>query len=223
MNNLILFDLDGTLIDTPSAIVEVFGEVLASMGAQARPASEIRSTIGLPLEQAFSLLLEVPVNSDQVGTGVKLYQNCFKERILPKANDLIFPGVVKGLKSLHQQGFILTIATSKFYSSADVLLKASGLQDYFKMVVGADQVKKPKPDPEVGCLIMKTFGISPKHTVMVGDTTHDLFMAKAAGMHSIAVTYGVHSAQELQSASPTWMASSFDQVVEQIESQGLES
>jgi len=85
------------------------------------------------------------------------------------------------------------------------------------MVVGADQVTRPKPDPQMGQVIMLEFGVSPESAVMVGDTTHDLLMAKAAGMRSIAVTYGVHSVQELKSADPTWIVDTFDDVLKCVQ------
>jgi phosphoglycolate phosphatase len=217
MTYIVIFDLDGTLVDTPRAIVEAFTAAFASMGVQAQDASAIRATIGLPLERAFSRLLGVPLDDEQVDQGVKAYQVSFKELILPKAGELIFPGVADGLATLRSQGVPLAIATSKFYASADALLKSAGLRDLFSVVVGADQVSQPKPNPEMGQLIMEKLGVSAERAVMVGDTTHDLLMAKAAGMRSIAVTYGVHSVQELKSSDPTWIADTFDDVLKYIQ------
>ncbi len=193
MTYVVAFDLDGTLVDTPSAIVETFTAAFASMGVQPRHASAIRATIGLPLEQAFGKLMGVSVNDAAVARGVQQYQVLFKELILPRAEKLLFPGV------------------------ADALLTAAGLRDRFTMVVGADQVMWPKPDPEMGQVIMREFGVPAARAVMVGDTTHDLLMAKAAGMRSIAVTYGVHSVQELKSADPTWIADTFDDVLKCVQ------
>ncbi len=145
--------------------------------------------------------------------GVSAYQVQFAELILPKAAELVFPGVADGLAALRDQGFLLAVATSKFYRSADALLTAAGLRDQFDLVIGADQVTNPKPHPEMGELILSKLGVDPAHAIMVGDTTHDLQMAAAAGLRSVAVTYGVHSEAELGSASPTWLAGSFDEVV----------
>jgi phosphoglycolate phosphatase len=212
-----IFDLDGTLVDTPLAIVETFTAAFASMGVPAREAKAIRATIGLPLEKAFSKLLEVPLDDGLVAQGVRQYQVLFRELILPKAARLLFPGVAEGLSELRGQGVALAVATSKFYSSADALLRAAGLRDQFNMVVGADQVKQPKPNPEMGLMILQALGVSADRAVMVGDTTHDLLMAKAAGMRSVAVTYGVHSLQELKSSDPTWIADTFDDVLKCIQ------
>ncbi len=212
-----LFDLDGTLVDTPRAIVETFTAAFASMGVHDRDPAAIRATIGLPLEQAFSRLLEVPLTDPRVAQGVKQYQAFFKELILPKASTLLFPGVVEGLEALRGQGIALAVATSKYYASADALLKAAGIREHFDLVVGADQVSQPKPHPEMGEFIMRTLKVSAEHAVMVGDTTHDLKMARAAGMRSVAVSYGVHSVQELKSSEPTWLANTFDDVLQCIQ------
>lgn len=217
MTYVVVFDLDGTLVDTPSAIVETFTATFASMGVQSRDASTIRATIGFPIEQAFGNLMGVPVDDAAVIRGVQQYQALFKELILPRAERLLFPGVASGLATLHDQGLTLAVATSKFYASADALLTAAGIRHRFAMVVGADQVIRPKPDPEMGQTIIQELGVSAERAVMVGDTTHDLLMAKAAGMRSIAVTYGVHSVQELRSADPTWIADTFDDVLKCVQ------
>jgi pseudouridine-5'-phosphate glycosidase len=209
----VIFDLDGTLIDTPRAIVETFAATFAAMGVTARDPAVIRATIGLPLERAFSQLLEVSLDDDRVAHCVERYQVLFRELILPQARSLIFPGVAEGLETLRGQGFALAVATSKFYASADALLRAAGLREHFSVVVGADQVTQPKPAPEMGRLIMDRLGVSAERAVMVGDTTHDLLMASAAGMRSVAVTYGIHSVQELRSSAPTWMADTFHDVL----------
>jgi len=217
---VVIFDLDGTLVDTPRAIVETFTAVFATMAVPPRDPAAIRATIGLPLERAFSQLLGVGLDDPTVAQAVAHYQTLFRELVLPRASSLIFPGVADGLAALRSRGVSLAVATSKFHASADALLKAAGLRDHFDLVVGADQVAAPKPSPDIGQLIMTTLGVPAERAVMVGDTTHDLLMAKAAGMRSIGVTYGVHSAQELASTNPTWIADSFGDVLSCV-TQGL--
>lgn len=216
MNRLVIFDLDGTLIDTPSGIVEAFTDVFRTMGVEEKKFAEIRDTIGLPLEEAFSNLLGMPCNNECIAEAITLYHKAFGNLILPKAEMLIFPGVLDGLSRLHDLGCILAIATSKYYKSADTLLEAAKIRGQFDVLVGADQVKKPKPDTEMGLKIMRGLGVSEDCAIMVGDTTHDIKMARSLGINSVAVTYGVHSNTILSTAQPTWMADTFDDVVTQI-------
>lgn len=213
MTGLAAFDLDGTLVDTPRAIVAAFTAAFGAMGVVAPAAAAIRATIGLPLQQAFGDLLRVAPDDPQAALGVEHYQAVFRELVLPEAATLVFPGVADGLAALRAEGVTLAVATSKFQANAEALLAAAGLLDHFQLVVGADRVTRPKPDPEMGLLVLRELGFPAGRAVMVGDTTHDLLMAAAAGMRSIGVTYGVHSVPELRSAGPTWLAESFDEVL----------
>ncbi|MEU6224709.1 HAD-IA family hydrolase [Streptomyces sp. NPDC047042] len=216
MTRVAMFDLDGTLVDSPRAIVEAFGVAFETMGADPRDPADIRATIGLPLEQAFAKLLGMPQDDPRVAEGVARYQEAFRTVILPRARSLVFPGVPEGLDALRRAGVVLTVATSKFHTSADALLAAAGLRDLFTVLIGADDVTYPKPHPESGLRILEQLDARPEHAVMVGDTTHDLRMAEAAGIASVAVTYGVHQRPELESARPTYVAETFPEVVAHI-------
>ncbi len=213
MTLAVAFDLDGTLIDTPSAIVETFAAVFAAMGEPAPDAAATRATIGLPLAKAFGTLLGRSADDARVVEAIGHYQMLFRELVLPRGQELIFPGVVEGLSTLRDQGMILAVATSKFRSSAEALLRSAGIWDEFTLVIGADQVTRPKPDPEMGLLVMRTLGVAADRTVVVGDTTHDLQMAKAAGVRAIAVSYGVHTAPDLRALGPITVADTFTDVV----------
>lgn len=213
MKSAMIFDLDGTLIDTPSGIVEAFSVTLKSIGAASIDAAAIRATVGLPLEKAFAGLLEIAPDDAKISHAIKQYQSAFTEIVLPKAKELIFPGVITGLTTLKARGFALAVATSKFYASAEALLKAAELWEFFDVVVGADQVTHPKPHPEMGHLVLQKLNVLPVNAIMVGDTTHDILMARDAGMRAIAVTYGVHTITKLQSSEPTWTINAFADVL----------
>ncbi|MET8757806.1 HAD family hydrolase [Lentzea sp. NPDC004782] len=213
MNRCVIFDLDGTLVDTPRGIVTTFAEVFAQLDLPEVDSSSIRATIGLPLPAAFAKVLGTAQDEPVVATCVELYQSTFRGIVLPVAAQLVFPGVLDGLRSLREDGFLLAVATSKFVRNAEALLVAAGLREEFSAVVGADQVTKPKPDPESGFVVLQRLDVSPANAVMVGDTTHDVLMAHGAGMSSIGVTYGVHSVDQLLGAGPTWLVDSFAGVV----------
>ncbi len=213
---LAIFDLDGTLVDTPSGIVRAFSSVLVENGFQAVDEQAIRQTIGLPLETAFTHLMTIDPQDERIPQLVKAYQQAFRELVLPGARQLIFPGVVAGLETLRSQGVMLAIATSKVSASALALLEATGLLPFFCRVLGADQVKQPKPHPEMAEVLMAHCQVSAADTCMVGDTTHDLLMAQQAGIRGMGVEWGVHSREQLQLMAPYHLATTFDQTVEAI-------
>lgn len=213
VNRAVIFDLDGTLVDTPRGIVTTFAAVFAQLDLPTVDSGSIRGTIGLPLPAAFAKVLGVSEDEPVVATCVELYQSTFRKIVLPMASQLVFPGVFDGLSSLREDGFLLAVATSKYIRNAEAVLVAAGIREEFSVVVGADQVSRPKPDPESGFVVLQRLGVSAANAVMVGDTTHDVLMAHGAGMSSIGVTYGVHSVEQLLSANPTWLVDSFAGVV----------
>ncbi|MET9418441.1 HAD family hydrolase [Streptomyces klenkii] len=216
MTTLAVFDLDGTLVDTPRGITETFTAVFTAAGLQAPPAAQIRATIGLPLETAFSQLMAVAPHDEQVAQAVRHYQEAFRDIVLPRAAHLLFPGVTDGLTALRDEGIVLAVATSKFRANADALLAAAGIDSFFHMVVGADEVTHPKPHPASGQMILDKLAVPAERAAMVGDTTHDMLMAHACGMRSIGVTYGVHSEQQLRAVRPTAVAHTFSDVLAHI-------
>ncbi|MFD4639729.1 HAD family hydrolase [Lentzea sp. NPDC058436] len=213
MRRCVIFDLDGTLVDTPRGIVTTFAAVFAQLDLPTADSPTIRGTIGLGLPAAFAKILGVPEDEPVVTRCVELYRPTFRKIVLPVASQLVFPGVYDGLRSLRENGFLLAVATNRFVAPAEELLTAAGLRDEFSVVVGADQVPEPKPDPAAGLLVLDRLGVTPDNAVMVGDTTYDIDMARGAGMSSVAVTYGVHGADQLLSAGPTWLAGSFAEAV----------
>jgi phosphoglycolate phosphatase len=212
MNAAILFDLDGTLIDTPSGIVETFIATMQEMGRGNHDSAAIRATIGMPLPKAFGDLLGCAADAPEVTHAVGRYQALFRTIVLPKADSLVFPGVLQGLESLRGSGYRLAVATSKVQASAESLLHAANLSGSFDLVVGADRVTHPKPHPEMGIAILRTLQADATKSWMIGDTTHDLFMAHAAGLRSIAVTYGVHALDTLRQANPTCIVDHFGEI-----------
>lgn len=213
---LAIFDLDGTLVDTPSGIVRAFSSVLRANGLAAVDELAIRNTIGLPLEVAFSQLMGIEKDNPRTPGLVLAYQQAFREQVLPVAPELVFAGVTDGLTKLREQGVVLAIATSKVSKSALALLEAAGLLHFFAKVLGADDVANPKPHPEMALTLMADFHTPAALTCMVGDTTHDLLMARQAGIHGLGVTWGVHSREQLAQMEPAQIATRFEQTVDAI-------
>ncbi|HYQ62145.1 HAD family hydrolase [Actinophytocola sp.] len=199
MNPAVLFDLDGTLIDTPSGIVTVLREVLAE-GGRTAPEADIRATVGRPLDAAFSALVGLPPDSPEVASSVARFRLLFRERVVPGARELIFPGILDVLAGLRGTGRQLAIVTSKVETSAREILAAAGMVNMFDVIVCHGMAPRGKPFPDLALLAANLLGRSPEQCVVVGDSVDDVRMAVAAGMRAVGVGYGVATPDQLGAA-----------------------
>jgi len=209
----VIFDLDGTLVDTPYVIVQTALSALAEKGCKGPTADAIRATIGLPLTVAFSGLLGLPEHSDDVQGCVAEYRRLWRERVVPRSKEFLYPGVAEGVAELHRSGLRLGVATSKAQAGAIAQLEAAGIAPYFEVVAGYDAVARPKPEPDLALHVLERLGKRADAAVLVGDTTHDLLMARAAGLRAVAVTYGAQSEEMLRGADPPFLARDFREVL----------
>jgi phosphoglycolate phosphatase len=205
----LLLDLDGTLVDTPQAIVDVAQSTLAALGQKRVEPQAIRDTIGLPLPVALGTLLGT--SPAAASEAVAIYRVLWRTHVTPLIPRLLYPGVRDGLERLRERGLKLAVVTGKAQEGADSTVDAAGLRPLVDVVLGYTAVPNPKPAPDIALEALKRLGT--KNALVVGDTTHDVRMAHAAGLRSIAVTYGAQSETALRSASPTWIAHTFPEVV----------
>jgi len=207
----LLFDLDGTLVDTPQAIVDVAQGTLAALGLPPAEPQAIKDTIGLPLPVALGRL---------IGTGpagaadaVEIYRVLWRAQVTPRIPQLLYPGVREGLDELKRADLRFGVVTGKAQDGADSTVAAAGLKQLMDVVLGYTSVANPKPAPDIALLALEKLGIPPAGAVLVGDSVHDIEMALRAGIRSIAVTYGAQPEAELRAVAPTWVAHSFPEVV----------
>ncbi|WP_105971357.1 HAD family hydrolase [Streptomyces geranii] len=196
----VLFDLDGTLLDTPGAIVSVLDKVLAESGRPVPSPERVRATVGRPLAAVFAELLELEQEHGEVERSVARFRELFREDVVPGARSLIFPGVPELLERLRAQGLALAIVTSKIRPSALELLEPAGLVHHFDAVVCHGMAPRGKPHPDLALLAARELGREPGDCVVVGDAVDDMRMAGAAGMRALGVAYGVATAGQLTSA-----------------------
>ena len=195
--DLLVFDWDGTLLDSTGAIVEAVQAACRDLG-QPEPSDEhARQVIGLGLAEA--LRHSVPGLADeQFPQMVERY----KYHYLSLDHELrLFDGIRELLAELHASGFLLAVATGKSRRGLDRSLVQSGLSVYFSASRCADECFS-KPHPQMLDELMAEFAVPPERTLMVGDTTHDLQMAINAGVAGLAVGYGAHSAAALDALNP---------------------
>ncbi|MGQ0654653.1 MAG: HAD family hydrolase [Betaproteobacteria bacterium] len=193
---LIVFDWDGTIIDSPAAIVQCIQEAAREMGLRVPEAERASHVIGLGL--ADSLQLAVPdLPAHRYAEFVALYRKHFRAR---EVSMPLFEGMKDLLAELKGRT-ALAIATGKSRRGLDRALDATGLRPLFASSRCADETH-PKPHPAMLLELMDEFGVSNTNTIMIGDTSHDLEMARAAGVDAVAVTYGAHPETGLRACGP---------------------
>ncbi|MET8040411.1 HAD family hydrolase [Micromonospora sp. NPDC005215] len=211
----VVLDLDGTLVDTPQAIATITADILAELGRPAPP-ERIRPLVGRPLDSNFAELLDVPADHADVATAIGLYKQRFGKHVKEHGRDLLYPGVLTGLRTLRERGLPLAIATSKVQEAAVKTVTATGIADLFDAVAGHDSVANGKPAPDLALHASGLLGVPPEACVGIGDGPGDMTMGRAAGMLNIAVTYGVGSADELRAAGADLVADSFTEAVDLV-------
>jgi phosphoglycolate phosphatase len=194
---LIVFDWDGTLIDSAGTIVECIREASRDMGLEDPGHERASHVIGLGLHD--SLRIAVPgLPQERYLEFVELYRRHFRAR---EDAMRLFPGVPELLEALASRGRLLAVATGKSRRGLDRALEASGLRDRFTATRCADETN-PKPHPAMLLELMRALEVPPERALMVGDTSHDLEMAKGAGVDALAVSYGAHPEPALRALAP---------------------
>lgn len=202
----IIFDFDGTLMDTAPVILATMEATISEMGLPRCSTEQCRATIGMRLEDIPGVLFPgVPDISAQYALT---YECIFAEKNRPGVARP-FPGVVDTLRTLHSLGYTMAVASSRGHASLQEFLHGMGLADVFCMIVGGDDVSEAKPAPEPVLSICRATGWQAADTLVVGDATYDILMGRNAGCPTCAVTYGNQSREQLLTASPGFVIDSF--------------
>ena len=187
---LIVFDVDGTLVDSQHLIVAAQGMAFAEHGLAAPSRTESLSVVGLSLPQAFRRL----VGEDGPIEGLsESYKRAFNIlRLDPNYEEPLFPGMGELVARLHARDDVrLGIATGKARRGVDRLIETHGWAGWFATTQSADDAPS-KPDPAMLVQAMAAAGAEPGATMMIGDTTYDMAMAVSAGVAAIGVAWGYH-------------------------------
>jgi phosphoglycolate phosphatase len=195
---LVVFDWDGTLIDSEARIVACMAAAIADVGLPQRPPAALRNVIGLGLREALTTLF--PDGDPEAHQHLtERYRHHFLfANPTPSAP---FPGSLATLEWLAGQGYHLAVATGKGRTGLDKALKETGFGRFFAATRSADETAS-KPDPLMLREIMAELEVPPSQTLMVGDTEYDLAMARNAGTDALGVSYGVHERRRLLALGP---------------------
>lgn len=213
---LIVFDCDGTLVDSQHLIFAAIGQAFDSLAQPVPGLDDVRRIVGLSLVEAMSVL--VPQGGDDLHLELaEAYKSAFKDlRSERKVQAPLFPLVAETLEALGEAGFLLGIATGKSRVGLAFTLEEHALAPYFTTLQTADDAPG-KPHPGMLEQAMNEVGATPQSTVLVGDTVYDIEMAKNAGVAGVGVDWGYHPPEELKQAGANAIIASFGELPSIVE------
>ncbi len=195
---LLIFDWDGTLIDSAAKIVSCMQCAAEKSGVDPLPDELIRHIIGLSLPQAIAVLYpqETPEKCEEIRQHYVGHYIGVDQTPSP-----LFAGVADTLHTLRDAGYTMAVATGKARRGLDRVLEQMGMQKFFHATRCADETRS-KPHPQMLHELLDFFVCAPEQALMVGDSSYDMEMAQAAGVPRVAVSYGAHSIQQMQRFEP---------------------
>lgn len=196
---LVVFDLDGTLVDSKANIVRAVGAVAKILSLPEPSPEQVARFIGLSLGEALARLFPDVDPATHQALDREYRETFARFRSSPGYEEPLFPGTHEILAELDQAGFLLGIATGKAKRGADFFLNHHGFEGRFVTVQTAD-IAPGKPHPGMILQAMAETGVEPRHVIMIGDTSFDIQMARAAGVGAVGVSWGNHSVAELEAA-----------------------
>lgn len=194
---LLIFDCDGTIVDSQAGIVLSMDHAFLSLGLKPPPRSATLSVVGLSLPEAFSVLAP-DVEPEMRKMLAERYKSAFRDLDRdPSECEVLFPGCKTTIsKLLDDDNVVLGIATGKSKRGVDRLVEREGWHGHFVTIQTADD-HPSKPHPSMIMTAMAETGAEPHETIMIGDTTYDIDMAHAAKVGALGVTWGYHHRDEL--------------------------
>ncbi len=186
----VLFDLDGTLLDTIADLAEGANRMLAELGRPLRTLDEVHSFVGkgIPNLVRRCLTENTQATEAEIDAALPVFRRHYAE-VNGRATR-IYPGVLETLAALREQGRRLAVVTNKAEAFTLPLLERMGIAGHFDAVVSGDTLPVKKPDPAVLFHACRLLGVDAGRTVMIGDSANDALAARGAGMPVLLVTYG---------------------------------
>ncbi|HTS54021.1 MAG TPA: HAD-IA family hydrolase [Burkholderiales bacterium] len=213
--DLLVFDWDGTVVDSADHIVGSIQAAARDLGLDSPLEQRARHIIGLGLVDAMTHLFPALPPADYPRLAER-----YRHHYLAGDHKVsLFAGASQGIQAFCAAGFTLAVATGKSRQGLDRALERSGLASFFRASRCADE-GFPKPHPDMLQYLMTALGAKPQRTLMIGDTTHDLEMARSAGVPSVAMGYGAHPRESLEAQGPLACLMSFAELVRWVDRNG---
>ena len=218
MYQLIIFDWDGTLMDSAAKISNCIRAAAEDVGLPVPSSQEAQQIIGLGLYEAMQRLFP-QAGAAQIEALIAAYKYHFVTGDVTEQR--LFNGVLEGLTHIADQGALLAVATGKSRVGLNRAFDVTGLAPHFTYTRCADETRS-KPHPQMLEEILDFTAVDPSKAIMIGDTTFDMEMATNAGIDGLAVSYGVHSEADLGATSALDVVSSFGDLMSWLSSGRLQ-
>ncbi len=210
MIKLIVYDLDGTLVDTLGDVVEAMNATFEEVGLPTMNADEVRGTFGSHRELLQRILPDP--SEENINDIIQKFRVRYLKDIVRQSRP--YPGLEEMLGHFETKGLAQAVLTNKYEKGARAVLQGLGLARYFDLVAGPDTYHSMKPDAGGLREIMKYHQATERQTVMVGDSETDILAAKAANVVSVAVSYGYRDLDHIRSFEPDYVVHSVPELSE---------
>ncbi|TGG91561.1 phosphoglycolate phosphatase [Natronospirillum operosum] len=206
----VLFDLDGTLVDSVPGLHQAVDQVLQARQGRTCTVDEVRRWVGNGPRVLMQRALGENSATEELSAALTEFEQAYARTVF---NGQLYPGVTEGLTRLRAAGLHLACLTNKPWPFTLPILHHLDIADCFATVICGDQIHKPKPHPESLTLACERLEVSIEEAMMVGDSVNDLAPAQELNMPRVAVTYGYHQGEDLTRFRPDLLADDFTAVV----------
>ncbi len=213
----ILFDLDGTLIDSAPDLALAVNHMLVEIGREAVDAEVIRSWVGngasILVQRGLSGQMQIDADLDPqlVEKALAIFLAFYKKHLC--VDTVTYPNVRSTLKILKAHGYKLAVVTNKPFDFIEPILKGLELEGIFELLLGGDCLEKRKPDPLPLHHACEKLGVTVEQSLMVGDSKNDILAANAANMQSVGLTYGYNYGEDINEHGPDLVFKDFADII----------
>jgi len=215
---LLIFDFDGTLIDSVPDLAMAVNDMLTQLEKETFSEDIIRSWVGNGAQTLVQRALEGNTDALQITqtaefvNALDIFLASYDKNICEETK--VYPHVITTLTTLKQMDYTMAIVTNKPQKFIEPILESLQMESFFDYFIGGDALPEKKPHPTPLLHVCNIFGIDREDAVMVGDSKNDILAAKAAGMHSIGVTYGYNYGENIQDYKPDATVDEFNEILD---------
>ena len=210
----VIFDLDGTLLDSRECSIKATKAAFTEMGLKVPSEVVIEHYMGIPIEESFFKMSEQPLDQETATELIRVFRTYYQTYEESTLN--VFPEIPHVLEILMKRKVPCLVVSSKKTAVVKRNLAAQNLVAFFEEIIGSDAVSHYKPHPEGINKVVTQYQFDPTRTIMVGDAIFDIQMGKAAGVKTIAVTWGSHDAKKLSADKPDALAEAPQDILDYI-------